>query len=384
MNPDVEEQFILRLPPALAERMRAAVRKGKQDLGMEIEMKDAKHGELVIGDERHKFVVTELPTIVESQKTLNNSTYYKSADIHQMLVVLEPGQELPKGAEPDLTMKHGITPPTRNSRRRFVRHKQKINLTSVETELLKIMRRNALFDNGTERIELIDGSDYEDEVTEHTATAERDGNSENIDVTSEDSERKKKKKKKKKEKEKDKEKDSKEKKQKKKKSKDKADTPIAQQGSTSAVSTPGPASPVTTPRVAPSAAQQSMMMPPPATPTSTPTPVQPAPAPLPIELPPQVAEPPPPLPLPLSLDNGDVFVPELRIAQLRSEHHARSAEISAVNARLADAKSKAAASVNPLMRERYNVLVTEHSGQLAQLSERVQQIVQELTQLGAM
>src|SRR5262249_30903550 len=152
-----------------------------------------------------------------------NSTYYKSADIHQMLVVLEPGQELPKGAEPDLTMKHGITPPTRNSRRRFGRHKQKINLTSVETELLKIMRRNALYDNGTERIELIDGSDYEDEVVGEqapaasggaaagvaaaaaaassssaaAAAASGDGENELVDVVSEDSERKKKKKKKK-------------------------------------------------------------------------------------------------------------------------------------------------------------------------------------------
>ena len=118
MNPDVEEQYILRLPPALAEKMRSAIRKGKQDLGMELHMNDSKHGELYMGDEKHRVVVAELPTIVESQKTLNNSTYYKSADIHQVLMVLEPGQEVPpKGIEPDLTMKHGLTPPTRNSRR---------------------------------------------------------------------------------------------------------------------------------------------------------------------------------------------------------------------------------------------------------------------------
>lgn len=88
-----EEQFILRLPPALAEKMRFS-------LGSKAKEKAAKRGEAVpnfsirwVSDREAFFTsdgidypatLMDLPNVAETHKTADKKTFFKSADVHQV------------------------------------------------------------------------------------------------------------------------------------------------------------------------------------------------------------------------------------------------------------------------------------------------------------
>lgn len=117
------EQFVLRLPPSLADQLRAAATasvRSSRGAGSApnppktfryTRLKNARSGSarqssrgrgrerasstdpddnryiFFAGDERYNATMVYLPCIVESQKTLDGSTYYKSGEVSQMLVV---------------------------------------------------------------------------------------------------------------------------------------------------------------------------------------------------------------------------------------------------------------------------------------------------------
>lgn len=101
--------------------------------------------------------VVDLPTIVESLKTIDNKTFYKTADICQMLICKEDDdqtttdEETPsksKKKDPNKVDKkylwpHGITPPMKNVRKRRFRKtlkKKYVEAPEIEKEVKRLLR----------------------------------------------------------------------------------------------------------------------------------------------------------------------------------------------------------------------------------------------------
>ncbi|KAG5612760.1 hypothetical protein H5410_024041 [Solanum commersonii] len=121
----MDEQFILRVPPSVAERIDRLLSENsssedKLDLSFS---EDGKTGSFVIGDEHFPASLLNLPCIVESYKTYDDNVLIKSADIGQMIMVREEGDPVPDVVE----YRHGLTPPMRDARRRRFRREPDLN-----------------------------------------------------------------------------------------------------------------------------------------------------------------------------------------------------------------------------------------------------------------
>lgn len=82
-----------------------------------------------------------LPTVTESYKCHDNVHLFKTADVRQVLVCGEPAEREVAGTE----LRHGITPPLKNvRRRRFRKTRRNGNLEpdegEVEKEVLWLLR----------------------------------------------------------------------------------------------------------------------------------------------------------------------------------------------------------------------------------------------------
>ncbi|KAI9073076.1 hypothetical protein K1719_044996 [Acacia pycnantha] len=99
---------------------------------------DGRSGTFSIGDEHFPASLLDLPCVVESYKTYDESCLIKTADIGQMIMVREPGDAAPDVIE----YRHGLTPPMRDARKRRFRREPDLNpelVSRVEKDLLKIM-----------------------------------------------------------------------------------------------------------------------------------------------------------------------------------------------------------------------------------------------------
>lgn len=136
----MDEQFILRVPPSVAERIDRLLSENpssedKLDLSFS---EDGKTGSFVIGEEHFPASLLNLPCIVESYKTYDDNVLIKSADIGQMIMVREEGDPVPDVVE----YRHGLTPPMRDARRRRFRREPDLNpelVRRVEKDLQNIM-----------------------------------------------------------------------------------------------------------------------------------------------------------------------------------------------------------------------------------------------------
>ncbi|KAL7742656.1 hypothetical protein ACLKA6_018725 [Drosophila palustris] len=199
---ELEEQFILRLPKDIAEEVLKSVQNGTIHEKMTIQLdSELRYGEVRVNDQVLHAKFVDLPTVVESYKTADNVNLYKTADINQMLVCsTEPvqdnqeaekllGKELEKLLEseseedkenkdkdqvpkeaakeaakqaakdiPKVDEKflwpHGLTPPTRNLRRRRIANAMKgKNAESAEQDVLKEVKYLLRMDGEAARIE---------------------------------------------------------------------------------------------------------------------------------------------------------------------------------------------------------------------------------------
>uniref|UniRef100_A0A8C6BCY4 TATA-box binding protein associated factor 7 like n=1 Tax=Monodon monoceros TaxID=40151 RepID=A0A8C6BCY4_MONMO len=136
---EFEKQFILRLPLEHASTARKIIRSGsaamKDKLKIDL-LSDGRHAVVGVEDVSLSAKLVDLPCVVESLKTLDKTTFYKTADISQMLVCTAAGGVHSHPEEPvtstDLKAirkskkerqkkhiwKHGITPPLRNVKKR--------------------------------------------------------------------------------------------------------------------------------------------------------------------------------------------------------------------------------------------------------------------------
>lgn len=137
----MEEQFILRVPPSVAEQIDRLLSENasSEDTGLDLTFsEDGRSGTFSIGDERFPASLLDLPCIVESYKTYDDNVLIKTADIGQMIMVREEGDPVPDAVE----YRHGLTPPMRDARRRRFRREPDLNpelVRRVEKDLQSIM-----------------------------------------------------------------------------------------------------------------------------------------------------------------------------------------------------------------------------------------------------
>ncbi|KAI4345319.1 hypothetical protein L6164_012451 [Bauhinia variegata] len=140
----MEEQFILRVPPSVAERIESLLNESSSssssdDKSLDLSFsEDGRSGTFVIGNDSFPASLLDLPCVVESYKTYDDSCLIKTADIGQMIMVREPGDAAPEVIE----YRHGLTPPMRDARKRRFRREPDLNpefVSRVEKDLLKIM-----------------------------------------------------------------------------------------------------------------------------------------------------------------------------------------------------------------------------------------------------
>ncbi|KAH0949676.1 hypothetical protein HN011_010447 [Eciton burchellii] len=155
---ELESQFVLRLPTEPAKILREALRNGlplKDRLTIKLE-NDMRYGEVRVDHWLLHAKVLDLPTIVESLKTIDNKGFYKTADICQVVICKEEDdhttdEESPvkqKKKDPNKVDKkflwpHGITPPTKNVRRRRFRKtlkKKYVEAPEIEKEVKRLLR----------------------------------------------------------------------------------------------------------------------------------------------------------------------------------------------------------------------------------------------------
>ncbi|PON83606.1 TAFII55 protein, conserved region [Trema orientale] len=137
----MEEQFILRVPPSVAERIERLLNEdasSSEDKSLDVSfLEDGRTGTFVIGNESFPASLLDLPSVVESYKTYDDSVLIKTADIGQMIMVREPGDAAPDAVE----YRHGLTPPMRDARKRRFRREPDLNpelVRRVEEDLLNI------------------------------------------------------------------------------------------------------------------------------------------------------------------------------------------------------------------------------------------------------
>ncbi|XP_004643922.1 transcription initiation factor TFIID subunit 7 [Octodon degus] len=164
---ELESQFILRLPPEYAATVRRAVQSGQVNLKdrLTIELHpDGRHGIVRVDRVPLAAKLVDLPCVMESLKTIDKKTFYKTADICQMLVstvdgdLYPPVEEPVAAADPKASKKkdkdkekkfvwnHGITLPLKNVRKRRFRKtakKKYIESPDVEKEVKRLLSTDA-------------------------------------------------------------------------------------------------------------------------------------------------------------------------------------------------------------------------------------------------
>lgn len=119
-----EDQFILRLPPPLVDRVRFALssnrRKdaagdGKKSSNFRLDFTDERNATFFVDNVAYPASLVDLPALAETHKTADKRTFYKSGDVHQMLIV-----RMPDDPKPDFTiLPDGLSPAARNAGKRL-------------------------------------------------------------------------------------------------------------------------------------------------------------------------------------------------------------------------------------------------------------------------
>ena len=161
---ELENQFILRIPTEPASALREAIRSGasnlKERLFIQLEpdkVSNPQHlrrGHVQFDGWNFTCRLMDLPTIIEAHKTIDKKTFYKTADICQLVICKEEEDfdeeesPLKKKKDPNKVDKkylypHGIVPPLKNCRKRRFRKtlkKKYVEAPEIEKEVKRLLR----------------------------------------------------------------------------------------------------------------------------------------------------------------------------------------------------------------------------------------------------
>jgi len=165
---ELENQFIMRLPEEPAGALREAIKSGasnlKERLFIQLEPDKGSNTQYLrkghVQFDKWNFTsrLQDLPTIVESHKTIDNKFFYKTADICQLLICKE-GEGFSDEEEPSSPVKkkkldtykvdkkylfpHGVAAPLKNCRKRRFRKtlkKKYVEAPEIEKEVKRLLR----------------------------------------------------------------------------------------------------------------------------------------------------------------------------------------------------------------------------------------------------
>lgn len=160
---ELERSFMLRLPEPQAEMVRRTLHAGfvKDYLSIEFQA-DNRHATVRVGKSALSGKLLDVPTIVESFKTVDKKSFYKTADICQMLncteecgdpdVEIDEAEQTSHKKERKFMFNHGVTPPLKNVRKRRFRktaRKKHQDCPEVEKELKRLLRADVQAENVT-------------------------------------------------------------------------------------------------------------------------------------------------------------------------------------------------------------------------------------------
>lgn len=157
---ELESQVILRMPVEPAQALKECLREGGPNLRDRLFVKleqDLRYGEVRFDHWLMHAKLVDLPTITESLKTIDSKSFYKTADIAQMLLCkYEPDAPTTEDESPTKHKKkdpnkvdkkylwpHGITPPCKNVRKRRFRKtlkKKNVEAPEIEKEVKRLLR----------------------------------------------------------------------------------------------------------------------------------------------------------------------------------------------------------------------------------------------------
>ena len=157
---ELETQFILRLPEDHAELLREEIDKERLRDHLKIEiLGDNRHATVRFHDASFSAKLMTLPCIIESWKTLDKKSFWKTADICHLLVCKD--EDAPESSSDEdeskftdpykkqqaITKKfqypHGLTPPLKNVKKKRFRKtakKKYIEAPEVEKEVKRLLR----------------------------------------------------------------------------------------------------------------------------------------------------------------------------------------------------------------------------------------------------
>jgi len=167
---ELENQFILRLPEEPAGALREAIKSGasnlKERLFIQLEPDKGSNTQYLrkghVQFDKWNFTsrLLDLPTIIESHKTIDNKFFYKTADICQLLICKE-GEGFSDDDEPSSPVKkkkldqykvdkkflypHGVAAPLKNCRKRRFRKtlkKKYVEAPEIEKEVKRLLRED--------------------------------------------------------------------------------------------------------------------------------------------------------------------------------------------------------------------------------------------------
>ncbi|XP_032515234.2 transcription initiation factor TFIID subunit 7-like [Danaus plexippus] len=155
---ELETQFIMRMPETPGKALSELIKSGenfKNRLTIQIE-NDMRHGEVRFDQWVLHAKIVDLPTIVESWKTIDRKSLYKTADLCQLMICKEEADSCTEEESPTKNKKkdplkvdkkflwaHGITPPTKNVRKRRFRKTLRKKCTEgpeIEKEVKRLLR----------------------------------------------------------------------------------------------------------------------------------------------------------------------------------------------------------------------------------------------------
>lgn len=157
---ELETQLLMRMPAEPSRALREAIQSGANNLKDRLSIRldnDLRYGEARFDHWLLHIKVVDLPTVVESLKTIDNKNFYKTADLCQMMICKEE-PDLPSAEEesPNKNKKkdpnkvdkkflwpHGITPPCKNVRKRRFRKtlkKKYVEAPEIEKEVKRLLR----------------------------------------------------------------------------------------------------------------------------------------------------------------------------------------------------------------------------------------------------
>ncbi|CAG5121359.1 unnamed protein product [Candidula unifasciata] len=152
---DLEQQFILRLPQEAAAQLHEDLKETsnvqlKDKLSIELDP-NMRHGYVRYGGDIYYAKLVDLPSVIESLKTVDKKTFYKTADISQMLYCkseedwIKDENDSPRKKDKDkkYAWNHGITPSLKNVRKRRFRKtlkKKYMDQPEVEKEVRRLFR----------------------------------------------------------------------------------------------------------------------------------------------------------------------------------------------------------------------------------------------------